>query len=348
MGSKRNNMRYIGCKNKLLDNIEEVINANCKDCKIFCDIFSGTGTVAEHFKTKFSVISNDYLYFSYVIQCAKLLNNQKPVFTNLKKIINENPFDYLDNIDSKDVDFDESLFFIKNNYSDYGNRPYLTKQNAEKIDKWRITIERWKNSGLLSESEYYYLVACVVETVPFYSNISGTYGAFLKTWDRRALKEIKLERLNIVKSIGNNKCFNKNSDELVNEIKGDILYLDPPYNERQYLPNYHLLETVAKYDYPDIHGVTGIRGYSSQKSLWCQKKYVKDVFENMVSHANFRYIILSYNTDGIMTVEEIENIMSKYAKEGVKTYHIDYNRFKSRTLVNQTKLEELIFIIEKK
>lgn len=341
-------MRYIGCKNKLLNNIESVINENCNNCVSFCDIFSGTGTVAEYFKTRYSIISNDYLYFSYVIQCAKLLNNKKPMFEKLRNVINEDPLDYLDNINEKNIKFDESLFFIKNNYSDFGNRPYLTSQNAEKVDKWRITIEKWKNDNLLSDAEYYYLVACVVEAVPFYSNISGTYGAFLKTWDRRALKDIKLERLDIVESIGTNKCFNKNSDELIKEINGDILYLDPPYNERQYLPNYHLLETVAKYDYPDIHGVTGIRGYSSQKSLWCQKRYVKEVFENMVSQANFKYVILSYNTDGIMSVEEIESIMRKYAKEDVKTYRISYNRFKSRTLVNQSKLEELIFIIEKK
>lgn len=341
-------MRYIGCKNKLLNNIESVINENCDNCVTFCDIFSGTGTVAEFFKTRYSIISNDYLYFSYVIQCAKLLNKKNPTFEKLRRLINEDPLDYLDSIDEKNIKFDESLFFIKNNYSDFGNRPYLTSKNAEKIDKWRITIEKWKSDNLLSSAEYYYLVACVVEAVPFYSNISGTYGAFLKTWDRRALKDIKLKRLDIVESIRANECFNRNSDEIINEISGDILYLDPPYNERQYLPNYHLLETVAKYDYPDIHGVTGIRGYSSQKSLWCQKKYVKEVFENMVSRAHFRYVVLSYNTDGIMSVEEIESIMRKYAKNDVKTYRICYNRFKSRTLVNQSKLEELIFIIEKK
>lgn len=341
-------MRYIGSKNKLLGKIESVINENCKDCTYFCDIFSGTGAVAEYFKTRFSIISNDYLYFSYVIQCAKLLNNKRPSFEKLKNIINEDVLNYLDDINKKNLEFDESLFFLKNNYSDFGNRPYLTQQNAEKIDKWRITIENWKNNGLLSDEEYYYLVACVIEAVPFYSNISGTYGAFLKTWDRRALKDIKLQRLDIVKSIGKNRCFNENSDELIKNIRGDILYLDPPYNERQYLPNYHLLETVAKYDYPEIHGVTGIRGYSSQKSLWCQKKFVKEVFENMVAQANFKYVILSYNTDGIMSVEEIESIMKKYAKDDVKTYRISYNRFKSRALVNQSKLEELIFIIEKK
>ena len=163
-------MRYIGCKNKLLDNIESVINENCEGCVSFCDIFSGTGTVAEYFKTRYSIISNDYLYFSYVIQCAKLLNNKKPSFEKLRKIISEDPLDYLDNINEKNNKFDESLFFIKNNYSDFGNRPYLTSQNAEKVDKWRITIEKWKGENLLSDAEYYYLVACVVEAVPFYSN----------------------------------------------------------------------------------------------------------------------------------------------------------------------------------
>ena len=69
-----------------------------------------------------------------------------------------------------------------------------------------------------------------------------------------------------------NFCFNQNANDLAFSISGDILYIDPPYNHRQYAPNYHLLETIAKYDNPKIKGVTGLRDYSNQKSAFCNPK----------------------------------------------------------------------------
>lgn len=341
-------MRYIGCKTKLLENIEKVIDENVEEADIFCDIFSGTGTVGEYFKNRYSIISNDYLYFSYVIQRAKIANNGTPLFKKFVSKYEISPIEYLMKINLSKCKYSNDRLFIKNNYSDFCGRNYLSANNAEIIDLWRLKIEEWRNENILSDDEYFYLVACVVETVPYYSNISGTYGAFLKTWDRRALKPIELVQITVNNNHGDNVCYNVNSDELIKNISGDILYIDPPYNERQYLPNYHLLETVARYDYPNIKGVTGMREYSSQKSLWCLKKSAVSCLENMIKNANFKHIILSYNTDGIMSVDEIETILKKYALKGsFKLYYVDYNRFKSRTLVNTSKLHELLFYIKK-
>ena len=339
-------MRYIGSKRQLLSKIESVILDNQCKGNILCDIFAGTGSVGEFFKSNYQIISNDFLYFSYCIQRAKIGNNGIPKFSRFIKKYKKNPLDVLDNIST--IEVDPSKLFIKNNYSDFGGRNYLSTKNAEQIDKWRISIDNWFKQGDLNEDEYYYLVACVVETVPFYSNISGTYGAFLKTWDRRALKPIKLVRLEVLSNNKENTCYNENGDELIKKIKGDILYIDPPYNERQYLPNYHLLETVAKYDYPTIKGVTGIREYKSQKSAWCNAKTALSSLDAMVKNAKFKYIILSYNTDGIMKEQDIINTMKKYSKNNeCKVYRFPYIRFKSRTLVNNSKLEELMFFVEK-
>lgn len=342
-------MRYIGSKTKLLDKIREVIENNTQNVESLCDIFSGTAAVSNYFKKDYRIISNDFLYFSYVIQMAIIKNNENPSFTKLTKNLDCDVFDYLNGINEhKEIDFNENDFLIKNNYSSFCGRNYLTEENATIIDKWRIVIEKWKNQSLIDENEYFYLVACVVETVPFYSNISGTYGAFLKTWDKRALKKIELIRLDVLKGKRDNACFNDDSDKLISELHGDLLYIDPPYNERQYLPNYHLLETIARYDYPEIKGKTGVRKYDSQKSKWCSKKEVYHVFENMIKSANFRYILLSYNTDGLMSIDEIVSIMKKYSKTGeVKIFEIDYTRFKSRELKNTSELKELLFLIEK-
>lgn len=99
-----------------------------------------------------------------------------------------------------------------------------------------------------------------------------------------------------------NRCYNKDANELISEIEGDILYLDPPYNSRQYVSNYHLLETISKYDSPEIKGVTGIRNYEDQKSLFCVKKEVLKAFEEIIEKANFESIVLSYSNEGLMTL----------------------------------------------
>lgn len=338
-------MRYIGCKTLLLNNIKEVIDDNVKKASIFCDIFSGTSTVARYFKKYYEILSNDNLYFSYVLQKATIENNKIPKFNKL----NFNPIEYLNNLDNAMLEkLSKRKRFFQNNYSPIGNRMYMTSDNALRIDFVRNKIEDWKNKGLLTKTEYYYLMASIIESVPFISNISGTYGAYYKKWDKRALKKFELKNLEVYDNKKKNKCFNEDSVKLLKKIKGDILYIDPPYNERQYLPNYHLLETVAKYDNPILKGITGQRDYENNKSDFCIKSKVRVAFDNLINNANFKHIIVSYNTDGIMKIDDIKDILCKYCiSRTYKLYKIPYRRYKSNSQKKKDKLEELIFYIKK-
>ena len=209
-------------------------------------------------------------------------------------------------------------------------------------------VEEWKVRGLISEHEYFYLVACIVEGIPFVSNISGTYGAFHKSWERRSHKRYELFRLDVMTNNKNNQCFNCDGVELVKTLDGDVLYIDPPYNGRQYLPNYHVLETAAKYDFPEVRGLTAQRPYENAKSDFCLKTKVVAAFEQLIKNAKFKHIILSYSTDGLMTVEEIEEAMKKYGKpETFKIYWIPYRRYKSRAQGEKEELKEMLVYIEK-
>lgn len=343
-------MRFIGCKNNLLENIEALIEENCKDSKIFCDIFSGTGTVGSYFKNKYEIISNDLLFFSFVLQKGLIELNYNPTFDKLNEIFKSkhkyvNVYSYLNDLDPKDFKGEP---IIASRYSPIGERMYITEKNALKIDYMRSTIEEWYNNKLISENEYYYLIACMIQEIPSVSNISGTYGAFLKNWDKRAFKDFQIYPLNLNFNKYNNKVYNQEGVELLKNIKGDILYVDPPYNGRQYLPNYHLLETVAKYDKPEISGITGVRKYDKEKSNWCLKTKVLDEFKNLVINAKFKYIILSYNSEGLMSKENIEEIMKKYGKtDTYKLVEIPYRRFRSRSSNTKHGVLEYLFFIEK-
>lgn len=343
-------MRYIGNKTNLLKNINQVIKDNCDgNEKVFCDLFSGTSSVARFFKNRYKIISNDILYFSYVLQRATITNNEIPDFEKLKNKLNvENVLDYLETIN---INRKKYKTFIYDNYSPNDNceRMYLTPENAKRIDYIRTTIEKWKKENLIKENEYFYLLATLIEGVPFVSNITGTYGAYLKDWDKRAFKKFEMIRLNVVNNNEENECYREDANELIKKVSGDILYIDPPYNSRQYLPNYHLLETIARYDEPKINGKTGIRTYTEEKSNYCIKSKVYDELEELIKNAKFKHIIMSYNQEGLLKKEEIEQILKKYGdKDTYKLYQIPYKQYENKLTKKIEKHYEYIFYIKKK
>lgn len=343
-------MRFIGCKTLLLDNIKSIIDEKAPNSKSLCDIFSGTATVARFFKQWYEVYSNDLLYFSYVLQKGTVENDSIPKFSGLKRHFDiTDPIDFFNRMELSEMEtLEQSRRFFQNTYSPNGGRMYVTDENALRIDYARNTVEDWYAEKFLTENEYFYLIACIVEGIPFVSNTSGTYGAFHREWERRSYKKYELYRLEVRTNGKKNRSFNKDGAELLKALSGDILYIDPPYNERQYLPNYHVLETAAKYDFPVVRGITAQRSYENNKSAFCTKSKALQAFDTLINNAQFKHIILSYSTDGLMPLEGIEEIMKKYGKaETFKIYEIPYRRYKSRNATLTNQLKELMFYIEK-
>ncbi|MDR3262704.1 MAG: Dam family site-specific DNA-(adenine-N6)-methyltransferase [Clostridiales bacterium] len=340
-------MRFIGSKANLLNRIKAVIDQHCDESdEIFCDLFSGTGAVARYFKPYYQIISNDILSFSHILTAATIENNEKPRFEKLLKEGICEPITYLEN--------ERFLFlgkqYITDTYSPAGKdgRMYFTEENARRIDFIRSTIEGWKNEKLINAGEYKYLLACLIEGVPFISNITGTYGAYLKHWDKRAYKKFEMYRINIIDNNKRNICYNEDANELIKKIKGDILYIDPPYNERQYLPNYHVLETIARYDSPKATGITGMRPYGHEKSDYCMKANVEAAFSNLIADADFKHIIVSYSDDGLLSVEQILTILRKHCRtESVDYVAIPYARYKGKLEQKQKEHNEYIFYASK-
>ena len=333
-------MRFIGNKEKLVERIYQAIPSNKTKGTTFCDFFSGTSNVGRFFKEKgFRIISSDLLYFSYVLQKAYIENNGTPKFKKLltkigtsKMTLFSSPFDSVkDHLNSlKGI-----KGFIYKNYTDEGTagqdfvRKYFTPENGKRIDAVRTKINEWRVEKLISESEYFVLLAALIESVPFYANISGVYAAFLKKYDPRALKQFEIKPMSFYSGEQPNAVYNKNSMDLIDEIDVDILYIDPPYNNRQYAPNYHLLETIALYDSPKIKGITGMREYKEKKSEFCNQSSALKALDQIAKTAKYKCLILSYNSEGIMPEQDIISVLGKYGK--VSLQNIDYLRFKSNS-----------------
>lgn len=339
-------MRYIGGKSLLLNSITDAIKNYGRDIESVIDIFSGSGVVGNHLKSLgYTVLANDFLYFSYVIARGTLGINSEPSFNRFDFDV----IDYLNNIRFEKTRFTIEQCFVYRNYSPNENceRMYFQKDNAIKIDLIRLQIETWKSEGLLTEDEYFYLLAALINAVPYVANITGVFGAYLKYWDARTYNELHLERPVIISAQRVPICCNKDYKKIL-PMQYDLLYADPPYNAREYLPNYHVLETIARYDYPEVKGVTGLRGYANQKSDFCKKNTVHDAFETLIRDCQSRYILISYNNEGLISTEDLTDLCRKYARNGsFRLLETDYRRYKNKIPNNKAGLKEQLYFFRR-
>ncbi len=317
-------MNYIGSKHSLLAFLEDCIRQVCGENlqgKIFADVFAGTGVVAAAYKQKgCQVIANDNQYFSYV------LNRH-----------------YMENYPEMDSGFLPELAdlpgqegFIYQNYclGSGSGRAYFSDENGKKCDAIRQTLNEYRLSGKMDDGTYFYYLASLINSMDRCANTASVYGAFLKKMKKTATRPLELKLLPVIGGGRNCRAMCEDAVGLMDKIAGDILYLDPPYNTRQYGSNYHVLETIARYDAPQLFGKTGLRDYSAQKSLFCSKRTVAEQFTKLIDKAQFRYIFLSYNNEGLMPLETIERILKSYGEYRVFT--VPYRRFRADRAENRS------------
>jgi len=311
-------MNYIGSKLKLSswieDTIKNIVGDNLSD-KVFCDMFAGTGIIGRTFKKNVKqVISNDLEHYSYVLN-RNYIENHKNIKNKLKYIKELNNLPLIDN------------GFIYQNYckGSGSKRQYFSDKNGKKIDTIRTEIRKWYDNNEIDDNLYYFLLASLLESADKVANTASVYGAFLKHIKKPASKELLLEPAYFIKNNNTHKVYNRDSNKLITEIKGDILYLDPPYNQRQYGANYHILNTITRYSDFIPKGTTGLPNYN--RSDYCVKRKVKLQFEKLIENANFKYIFLSYNNEGLMSIGEIKNIMQRHGEYSVVKK--EYQRFKA-------------------
>lgn len=327
-------MNYIGSKQTLIPFLNDVYRKIAVgDEKSFCDIFAGTGAVGRHFKRLgLRVIANDVQYYAYALNKAYIEINEPPRFARLRE-------KYSAKIDSRSPAPDDSVAavlafindlpgrrgFIARHYGPDGNRLYYTRENAEKADRIRQSIALWRRQGLITEHEYFYVLCSLLEAIDQVANTASVYGAYLKKVKPSARRPLALRPLELSNHVSGCEVFNRDANELIEEVECDVLYLDPPYNHRQYGANYHVLETIAAYDGPRLSGVTGMRDYV--RSKYCQPKSARRALEEVVRKARAKHILLSYNDEGLLGLDEIREILSSRGKPSV--FQKAYSRFKA-------------------
>ena len=312
-----NNRRFLGSKYKLLSFIEDTVNDHCKDVKSVVDVFAGTGVVGSLFLKKGKeVYFNDYLksnYYSY----KAFYEPTKVDIKKLEKIINN----------YNDIEINEENYFSEN-FSD----TYFSSKDCKKIGYIRDDIEDRFKKQEINEREKCVLIASLIYSMDRVANTVGHYDAY------RKLKNIEdkffMYMLDVSEK-GEKKSHISNLDanEFIKSVKADLIYIDPPYNSRQYCDAYHLLENIAIWNKPKVYGVAKKMDRTNLKSKYCTNE-AAHAFDELIKNCNCKYILVSYNNTGDKSNSrsnakisdlQIKQILEKKGK--VQVFEQEFNNF---------------------
>ena len=323
------NRRYIGNKHKLIEWIFSIINKECSG-NSFADVFAGTGVVSavatKHFK---KVLINDFLHSNYIIYRAffgKEAWDKNKIDGIIKSYNNIYGGDLGDN------------YFSKN----FGGK-FFSNNSAKIIGFIRENIEENKNN--LTEREYFMLIASLLYTADKIANTVGHFDAYFKkdfvndSFFMKPIDPIDTQEISI---------FQEDTNVLAKKIKADVVYIDPPYNSRQYSRFYHVLETLTKWDKPKLYGVA-LKPDPENMSDYCRAN-AKEKFAELVRDIDAQFLVVSYNntydsksnsSKNKITLQEIEKILQ--AKGKTKVFEKNYRHFNAGN-TNFNNHKEYLFV----
>lgn len=367
---------YIGNKRKLLKLIYRAIEKTGIDIKPgikFLDIFAGSGVVSRFAKMlDFEVFTNDWETYSKIINTAYLTINKKDIkslFGSEKKF--KELIDTINNIPEpkKDEQYIAKYYAPKENDINKVNykteRLFYTKKNALTIDKIRNYIEL--NFPRNSRSEKIkkirsLLIAQVIYEAATHTNTSGVFKACHKEFGghgkdalTRILAPIALHEPILIDSHYPCHIFQEDANKLAEELENiDIAYLDPPYNQHQYGSNYHMLNTIAKWDkipvplemntHGELKEKAGIRhDWVNTRSHYCYKTEAEVAFKDLINKLDARYILISYSTDGIIPFDSMREICMSKGKTTIVTN--EYTTYRGGKQSNKRKNTNIEFIL---
>ena len=347
--------RYIGNKTKLLPHIMSRVNEMIGEEGTVADIMAGTGSVAlELRKNGYSVVASDVMTYSYHHLVTNLKLGDYPAFDGLRNFvpISESETAYYDVLQYLNELKPKKSFFFRE-FSPDGEplngtpaRKYFTSENASKIDAIRECINDWNKGNNITEVEESLLKHTLIMAVNEVANISGTYGYFLSSFKNNATNPILLEPVELYKE--NSKghvVMHGFAENLAALVTADLCYIDPPYMKRQYAANYHILETIARGDFPDAVGKSGLRDWRDQHSKLCTKTKGLQSFTKIMTEMHCDKFLVSYSEDGLFTLEQLEECFSHIGRVNVQ--EIDYNRFRSNDSKLPPKLKEYLISVER-
>ncbi len=350
-------MRYLGNKTRLLDSITDAARRIGFEGGTVCDLFAGSGVVSRHFRSLgHRVLSADLMESSHVFQRVFLELEEAPAFRKLDPsslladsyLLRETPplegdwgptLAVLAHLEA----LPPAAGLLTTEYSPAGisGRGYFSPEVAGQLDAAIQQLREWRAEALIEELEECLLLAMIIDAADRKANISGTYGAFLKQWqpNSRGAVEYRLPR---IENGPRGEAYHGDATDWISSVSAELLYLDPPYNNRQYASNYHLFEVICRLvREPDleafrstIYGKTGLIPWGDKASKLCRKRECFESFRKVLSETQIPRLVISYNEEGILKEDDFRRLLSEYA--GSQALELDsvltriaYPRFRS-------------------
>jgi adenine-specific DNA-methyltransferase len=343
-------MRYIGNKTRLLPFILRTLRRLGIAPGVAHDAFAGTAAVGRALKDAgWRVVSSDLMTYSYVLQRAYVVASRVPGFAAL--IAGEADVRHalrspalrarVEARGGRLAAVAEYLGgwlepepgFVAAHFAPAGGRMYFTDDNAARIDAARSALHRWYRRGLIDDHAHYLLLAALIEGADRVANTAGVYAAYIKEWQPNARRPLALAPELPVRGRGSvaHRADAVEVARAAGEI--DLLYLDPPYNGRQYAGYYHIPEIIARgwFDsVPQVRGKTGLLEDGGPRSAWCQRRRAPAALRDLLAASGARHVLVSYNTEGLLSDRDLRAALAASSVDGrVRRFTTQYRRYRA-------------------
>jgi len=322
-------VRYLGNKTKLVPFILDALDLLAIEPGVACDPFAGTASVSSALKAEgWQVHAGDLLASSYALQVARVELDRPP-----DSYASE--LEALGSLAGSDGFLADTYTLAGKAGREHG-RMYFSPENGRRIDAIRTAIADWEAQARVGGPTAQLLIATLIEAADRVANTTGVYAAYVKTLQpnaRRALELRPLVPTARANGGGPSTAFCGAATDLLDSLGTiDLLYLDPPYNTRQYSGYYHLPELLALgwFPPPEIRGKTGLIPDDHLRSDWCRSRRVGSALEEVLAATDAAHILFSYNDEGLLTRQEIEVRLRDWGQaDSYRRFERPYRRYRS-------------------
>jgi adenine-specific DNA-methyltransferase len=345
-------MRYIGNKTKLLPFILKTVRRLGIAPGVAHDAFAGTASVGRALKAcGWRVASSDLMTYSYVFQRAYVVASAVPSFAALRAgdpevrralrspALRAQAASHGGSVLHAVGEYLTSWLepergFVSEHFAPAGGRMYFTDENAARIDAVRRALHDWRRAGLVGDDAYFILLAALLEGADRAANTAGVYAAYIKRWQSNARRRVAVRPEPPTAGPRGSTAHRDDAAGVARALGPvDLLYIDPPYNTRQYAGYYHVPEIIARGwfdDWPALRGKTGLLAGDGLRSAWCSRRRVRHALAELLSASDARHVLVSYNSEGLLPAAEMRAILAAAAADGaVRCFTRRYKRYRA-------------------
>lgn len=332
-------IKYLGSKRTLVGVLGAI--AQAAEAKTAVDLFTGTTRVAQEFKRQgLDVIASDSATYSDILAKCYLEADLNRV--NLEELAKK--IEYLNALPGK-------RGYVTKNFCEEAR--FFQPKNGERIDAIREELE----ANFKTDVDYSILLTSLMLAADRVDSTTGQHMAYLKNWSHRSKHDLQLLIPELIAGTG--KSVLGLAEDVIDELpEVDLLYMDPPYNQHRYFTNYHIWETLVRWDNPEPYGVAMKRIDSRSPethSVFNKRKKMPPAFKDVITKAKAKTVVVSYNNESwVEPIDIAESLLQNH--ESVALLEFDYVRYIGSQIgiynksgakvgsVGERKNKELIFI----